>query len=74
MGEVCAEVTAVTEDTVTIGDVTFIFAGAADAGIEVGDDVCVASGSGRSSYLEPQSGPSPDLRTGHAHRDTAGHG
>ena len=41
--EVCAEVTAVTEDTVTIGDVTFIFVGAADAGIEVGDEVCVTA-------------------------------
>jgi hypothetical protein len=41
--EVCAEVTAVGDGTVTIGDVTFVFAGAADAGIEVGDEVCVAA-------------------------------
>lgn len=42
--EVCAEVTAITDGTITIGDVTFIFAGAADADIEVGDEVCVAAG------------------------------
>lgn len=41
--ELCAEVTAVTEDSVTIGGVTFVFAGAAAAGIEIGDDVCVAA-------------------------------
>lgn len=41
--EVCAEVTAVTDDTVTIGGVTFIFAGAADAGIQIGDEMCVAA-------------------------------
>lgn len=41
--EVCAEVTAVSDGTITIGDVTFVFAGAADAGIEVGDEVCVAA-------------------------------
>lgn len=41
--EVCAEVTAITDNTITIGDVTFIFAGAADAGIEVGDEACVAA-------------------------------
>ncbi|MGI8657201.1 MAG: hypothetical protein ACR2K4_00305 [Candidatus Limnocylindria bacterium] len=41
--EVCAEVTAVTDDTVTLGDVTFIFAGAAAAGVEVGDVICVAA-------------------------------
>ena len=41
--EVCAEVTAISDGTVTIGDVTFVFAGAADAGIEVGDEVCVAA-------------------------------
>lgn len=41
--EVCAEVTAITDGTITIGDVTFVFAGAADAGIEVGDEVCVAA-------------------------------
>lgn len=42
--DVCAEVTAITDGTITIGDVTFIFASAADADIEVGDDVCVAAG------------------------------
>lgn len=42
--EVCAEVTAVTDSTITLGDVTFAFAGAADAGIEIGDEVCVAAG------------------------------
>ena len=41
--EVCAEVTAVTDSSVTIGGVTFIFAGAAAAGLEVGDEVCVAA-------------------------------
>ncbi len=41
--EVCAEVTAVTDDSVTIGGITFVFAGAAAAGLEVGDDVCVAA-------------------------------
>lgn len=41
--EVCAEVTAVTDDTITIGDVTFVFAGAAGADIEVGDEACVAA-------------------------------
>lgn len=42
--EVCAEVTAITDDTITIGDVTFVFAGAADADIEIGDEICVAAG------------------------------
>lgn len=41
--EVCAEVTAITDTTVTLGDVTFVFAGAADADIEVGDVVCVTA-------------------------------
>ena len=41
--DVCAEVTAVTDDTVTIGGITFVLAGAADAGIEVGDAVCVTA-------------------------------
>lgn len=44
--EACSEVTAITDNTVTIGDVTFIFAGAADAGIQIGDEVCVAATTG----------------------------
>lgn len=44
--EICAEVTAITDNTITIGDVTFIFVGAADADIEVGDELCVAAGPG----------------------------
>ena len=41
--DVCAEVTAMTDDTITLGDVTFVFAGAADAGIEIGDEMCVTA-------------------------------
>lgn len=42
--EVCAAVTAITDGTITLDDVTFIFAGAADADIDVGDVLCVAAG------------------------------
>lgn len=41
--EVCAEVTAVTENTITLGGVTFFLAGAADLDIEVGETLCVAA-------------------------------
>ena len=34
---------AVTDDSVTIGGVTFVFAGAAAAGLEIGDEVCIAA-------------------------------
>lgn len=42
--EACVEVTAITDETITLGDVTFVFAGAADADIAVGDTLCVAAG------------------------------
>ena len=44
--QVCAEVTAITDGTITVGGVTLVFAGATNAGIEVGDDVCLAAGTG----------------------------
>lgn len=44
--EVCAEVTAIGDGTITLNGVTLGFAGAADADIEVGDVVCVTAGTG----------------------------
>ena len=44
--ELCAEVTAMTDDTITVGDVTFTFTGDMDADIEVGDEVCIEAGPG----------------------------
>ena len=44
--DVCLEVTAVTSGTVTLGGVTFLFPGAASAGIEVGDEICVDAATG----------------------------
>jgi hypothetical protein len=41
--EVCAEVTAVTENTITLGGVTFFLAGAADLDVELGDTLCVTA-------------------------------
>lgn len=37
---ICATVTAITDSTITIGDVTFDLAGGVDADVEVGDEVC----------------------------------
>lgn len=44
--EVCAEVTAIGDGTITLDDVTLGFAGAADSTIEVGDTVCVVATTG----------------------------
>ncbi len=44
--EVCAEVTAIGDGTITLGDVTLAFAGAADSDIEVGDVICVLAATG----------------------------
>ena len=44
--EVCAEVTAIGDGTITLDGVTLAFAGAADSGIQVGDVVCVVAGTG----------------------------
>ena len=44
--EVCAEVTAIGDGTITLGGVTLGFAGAADSSIEVGDVICITAGTG----------------------------
>jgi hypothetical protein len=44
--EVCAEVTAIGDGTITLDGVTLTFAGAADSDIEVGDVICVAAATG----------------------------
>lgn len=44
--QVCAEVTAITDNTITLGGVTFVFAGAADADIQIGDELCVTAATG----------------------------
>lgn len=59
--EVCAEVTAITDGTITLDGVTLVFAGAADADIQVGDTVCLAAttgptGDGVVTGLDPESG------------------
>ena len=41
--EVCAEVTAVTENTITLGGVTFFLAGAGNLDVEIGDTLCVTA-------------------------------
>lgn len=76
--EVCAEVTAITDDTITLGDVVFAFAGAADADIEVGDVLCVAAGTGPTGdpvITDPDTtdgtGPTPGTGGGPLLPDTA---
>lgn len=44
--EVCADVTAIADGTITLLGVPFLFAGAADADVQVGDEVCVTAGTG----------------------------
>lgn len=44
--EVCAEVTAIGDGTITLDGVTLGFAGAADSTIEVGDTACVTAATG----------------------------
>lgn len=44
--DVCAEVTAIGDGSITLEGVTLAFAGAAGAGIEIGDVVCVAAATG----------------------------
>ena len=44
--EVCAEVTAIGDGTITLNGITLGFAGAADSTIEVGDTACVTAATG----------------------------
>lgn len=63
--EVCAEVTAIGDGTITLDGVTLGFAGAADADIEVGDVVCVAAATGPTgdpivTDIDTEEGAAPD--------------
>lgn len=44
--EVCAEVTAIGDDSITLNGVTLVMGGAADEDIQVGDVICVTAGIG----------------------------
>ncbi len=44
--DVCAEVTAIGDGTISLNDVLLGFAGASDTDLEVGDVICVAAGTG----------------------------
>ncbi|MGZ8481339.1 MAG: hypothetical protein ACXWWO_02655 [Candidatus Limnocylindria bacterium] len=44
--DVCATVTAVTADSITVGGVTFAFAGASEAGVRVGSRLCFDAATG----------------------------
>lgn len=63
--EVCAEVTAIGDGTITLDGVTLGFAGAADSDIEVGDVVCVAAATGPTgdpvvTDIDTEDGAAPD--------------